>query len=188
MNLTPEQIAFATKAPIQHVRANWPLILDALEEAGINTPLVQVGMAATIAVETGHFYPVKEIASKNPESAVYKAQQAYYPSGYYGRGYIQLTWRDNYRDASRAIGVDLITKPDLLLEPEISAKAAAWFFKTKTVGGTDRRRLYMACDEADWKALRRGINGPGYAKDASGLKKYLKICAELQEALYAPFA
>ena len=174
--LTPEQISTVTKAKIENVRANWPLVCDALARAEINSPSVQAGMAATIAIETGNFQPVKEKESKNPASAVYKAQRRYYPSGYYGRGYIQLTWKDNYKAAGLALGVDLLSKPDLALDPAISARIAAWFFQTKIVGGNDKRRLCIACADADWAALRRGINGPGYTKDAPTYSRYLRFC------------
>ena len=50
--------------------------------------------------------------------------------GYRGRGYIQLTFKDNYLAAGNALGVDLVANPDLLLQPEWAAKSSAWFFKT----------------------------------------------------------
>lgn len=47
---------------------------------------------------------------------------------YRGRGIVQLTGRDNYARAGRALGVDLIGNPDLLCnDPDVSAAAAAWF-------------------------------------------------------------
>lgn len=41
---------------------------------------------------------------------------------YYGRGLVQLTWATNYRRMSGYVGVDLYSKPDLALDPAISAK------------------------------------------------------------------
>lgn len=40
---------------------------------------------------------------------------------YCGRGYVQLTWKNNYRRAGQEIGVDLVTKPDLALDPQNAA-------------------------------------------------------------------
>ena len=41
---------------------------------------------------------------------------------YCGRGYVQLTWRNNYRRAGQRLSIDLEGNPDLALEPEIAAK------------------------------------------------------------------
>ena len=40
---------------------------------------------------------------------------------YCGRGYVQLTWRCNYRRAGQRLGVDLEGNPDLAMQPEIAA-------------------------------------------------------------------
>jgi len=184
-SLKPELIASAARAPFDNVVANWPHILNALDLAEINSPLVQIGVAATIAVETGNFMPVKEIEVKKPDHPVYKMQQRYYPSGFYGRGFIQITWRDNYAAAGKALGIDLITNPDLALQPDVAAQITAWFFKTRGVGNTDKRRLFAACNDSDWNAVRRGINGPGYQAHTVSLRRYLGICDSLMEAINA---
>jgi predicted chitinase len=48
---------------------------------------------------------------------------------YRGRGYIQLTGKNNYSAASKEIYGDdrLVKNPDLVSQPEIAAKVAAWF-------------------------------------------------------------
>ena len=53
-------------------------------------------------------------------------------ANYYGRGYIQLTGRDNYRMAGQALGLDLVNHPELAADPANAAKIAVWFFKNKT--------------------------------------------------------
>ena len=61
---------------------------------------------------------------------------------YYGRGYVQLTWRVNYERASRELGVDFVGNPDAALSPVHAAKIArlgmseGWF-----TGQTLRRHL-----------------------------------------------
>ncbi|KAI9107756.1 hypothetical protein K1719_021092 [Acacia pycnantha] len=50
---------------------------------------------------------------------------------YYGRGPIQLSWNYNYGQAGRALGVDLLSNPDLVAtDPVLSFKAALWFWMT----------------------------------------------------------
>lgn len=47
---------------------------------------------------------------------------------YRGRGFIQLTFRSNYREVGDEIGMDLLTEPELLEQPGPAAKAAAKFW------------------------------------------------------------
>lgn len=41
---------------------------------------------------------------------------------YCGRGYVQLTWKSNYRKAGEECGVDLVAYPDKAMDPVIAAK------------------------------------------------------------------
>jgi predicted chitinase len=50
---------------------------------------------------------------------------------YHGRGFIQLTGRDNYRMASQALGIDLLNNPELAERPDIAAKIAVWYWQTR---------------------------------------------------------
>jgi putative chitinase len=40
---------------------------------------------------------------------------------YYGRGYVQLTWRDNYARQAGIIGVDFVRRPELVLLPDYAS-------------------------------------------------------------------
>jgi hypothetical protein len=172
--LRPDVIAQVTGAPLPKVAANWHLVCAALEVDGMNSALVQVGMAATIAIETGDFEPKRERRAQLAGPA-HDAQQRYWPSGFYGRGYIQLTWRENYKVAGDAIGADLVADPDLALRPDLAAKIAVWFFRWKG--------LHRKCDAMDWPGLRRSVNGDGYAKDAASLKRFIGYCDALRHRI-----
>lgn len=41
---------------------------------------------------------------------------------YCGRGYVQLTWKNNYEKAGIEVGADLVNNPDLALRPDIAAQ------------------------------------------------------------------
>ena len=47
---------------------------------------------------------------------------------YRGRGYIQLTLKDNYIAYKKYSGHDVVNNPDLLLIPDIALDCAAWYF------------------------------------------------------------
>jgi putative chitinase len=48
-----------------------------------------------------------------------------------GRGYIQLTGRYNYTQATKDLGYDLINNPDLAADPYIAAEIAVWYWQTR---------------------------------------------------------
>ncbi|MBI1340298.1 SH3 domain-containing protein [bacterium] len=71
---------------------------------------------------------------------------------YRGRGFIQLTGRDNYREIGRKIGVDIEANPDLVASDVTTAllvSAAFW----------DSRKLNAAADKDDLREITRRING-----------------------------
>lgn len=147
-----EAVAAACRAPAQNVCVAWPLIVEALAERGMRSRPVQVAAAATVAVETGDFMPKRERrANAIRQTALYKAQERYWDSGFYGRGYVQLTWRDNYALYGQMIGEDLVTTPDRALQPDVAARILAAYFR--------ERNVHLAALKADWPKVRRLVNG-----------------------------
>ena len=70
---------------------------------------------------------------------------------YRGRGFTQLTGRANYAQAGQALGLDLLNNPDLAKDPEIAAKIATWYWKSRGASGAARA--------GDVTAVTRMING-----------------------------
>jgi putative chitinase len=77
---------------------------------------------------------------------------------YYGRGYVQLTWKANYETMSHIVGADLVNQPDLALEPDIAAKI---MFEGMERGLFTGKKLsdYFTAEKSDWINARRIING-----------------------------
>lgn len=69
-----------------------------------------------------------------------------------GRGFTQLTGRDNYTAASKALGIDLVNNPDMAAEPEVAAQIATWYWQ-------NRAGLSEAGKAGDVEAVTRKING-----------------------------
>lgn len=116
-------------------------ILEAFEEVGDADLDTLAYCLATVYHETGKtMRPVREgfaktdagarravanlAAKRGPNSAPSRYGKSAGPYGhaYYGRGYPQLTWLDNYKKASADAGVDLVRDPDAMLIPRISAR------------------------------------------------------------------
>jgi putative chitinase len=68
-----------------------------------------------------------------------------------GRGLKQMTGKFNYEKCSKALGVDFVSDPDLLLEPEYAARSAAWFWSANDCS--------KFADAGDQEGLCRRING-----------------------------
>lgn len=74
-----------------------------------------------------------------------------------GRGYIQLTGKDNYRAFSEAINVDLITNPDLVAT-KYPLLSAAWFFNQNCLRKCDLGATREAILSVT-KCVNGGYNG-----------------------------
>lgn len=48
---------------------------------------------------------------------------------YHGRGYMQLTGKNQYRTAGEALDLDLVNRPELAAEPENAARIAIWYWQ-----------------------------------------------------------
>ena len=115
------------------------------------------------AHETLDFKHMKEIGGSldfrkyDPKYAPKKAKQLGNKqvgdgAKYKGRGYIQLTGRDNYKKAGAALGLPLEAKPELVEKPEVAAKVAVWYWKNRVAPKVDSFK--------DNKAVTKTIN-PG---------------------------
>ena len=97
---------------------------------------------------------------------------------YAGRGYVQLTWKNNYRRAGQAIGRNLVARPDDAMIPKVAVEV---MFRGMIAGWFTGRKLadYFTPGRGDWRNARRIINGldkaeliKGYALQYYGALSY----------------
>jgi predicted chitinase len=88
---------------------------------------------ANVDQETGGLVYIEEIA-KAPYCDTGFPQYPCAPGKqYYGRGPMQISWNYNYGAASSALGVDILSNPDLVAQDSaIAWKTALWYWMTQT--------------------------------------------------------
>lgn len=70
---------------------------------------------------------------------------------YRGRGLKQITFKANYEECGKALGLNLVESPDLLLQDKYAALSAGWFWKANGCN--------QFADAGDVNGLTRRING-----------------------------
>jgi len=128
---------------------------------------------ATVDHETAHtFQPVKEAYwLDDPDAYMKKHHPDYYPD--YGRGYVQLTWKNNYDKYGKLVGKDLVAKPDLALDPEVALFVLVHGFKTGAFTG-HKLADHVNADKTDFLNARRCINATDKQHEIADIaNKYL---------------
>ena len=93
---------------------------------------------------------------------------------YYGRGFVQLTWADNYKTLSSIVGVDLYHHPELALRPDISARILVEGMRRGLFTGK-KLNDYIGTN-CDYYNARRIINGLDKAEKIAGYAKSFERC------------
>jgi putative chitinase len=109
------------------------------------------------------YFPTKEIANayaRKPEkiaNRVYGGRMGNGPEStgdgwkFKGKGFIQVTGKDNYTALSKDTGIDFLKNPDLLLEEPNALLSALWFWS--------KHNLNKYADKDDCKTISKLING-----------------------------
>lgn len=125
---------------------------------------------ATVQHETaGSFQPVEEGYYLGSRSAEFQKSLRYYP--YYGKGYVQLTWKANYLKYGQKLGLDLVGNPDLALRPDIALFVLVDGMKTGAFTG-HKLETHINGSRCDFVNARRIINGMDCAPAIAGIAKY----------------
>lgn len=92
-----------------------------------------------------------------PGTKCYALQEAYWYTGYYGRGLIQITHEDNYKRMGKALGIDLANNPELALDRVVSADIAVRGMMEGIFTGVALSR-YINGANADYFNARKVVN------------------------------
>lgn len=87
---------------------------------------------------------------------------------YAGRGYVQLTWKNNYKRAGEALGIDLVESPGLALQPDIAAMIMTRGMKEGWFTGRDLDDylpMHGPAGDTEFQRARKIINGTDRAED-----------------------
>lgn len=77
---------------------------------------------------------------------------------YYGRGFIQLTFKENYADAGDKLGIDLVNNPDKVLDPRIAAEILVRAMLEGWYGSRRPLSFYIGGSKEDWINARNNVN------------------------------
>ncbi len=136
-------------------------------------------MLATVKHECAdQFHPISEFRARVGTKGRAN-QDRYWLTGYYGRGYVQLTWDRNYKNVGKGLGMgdQLFKNPAMALDPAIAYKVMSYGMRKGTFTGK-KLADYISGDKCDYMNARRIINGvdkaaliAGYA---AGFEKILR--------------
>ena len=170
--MTNEQLRqIATRATLVSINTYAPLLNRYMHNYNLCGKLREAAFLATVIHESGHFRYTREIAS----GAAYEGRKdlgnIYKGDGvkFRGRGLIQLTGRSNYERASKALGVDFVSNPQLLEQPRYATQVSCWWWADKG--------LNEVADTGNFRKVTRIVNGGynGFSDREFWYKKALEI-------------
>jgi hypothetical protein len=159
--------------PLSAIQANLPPVLAGLAGEGLTDKPMALMALSTIRAETAGFKPIDEGKSRfntlnvpfdlyEPGTGPGKRIGNTKPGDgarFKGRGYVQLTGRDNYSSIGGQLGVDLIGHPELANDPAVAGRILARFIKNKEAA------VRAALAKGDLAAARKLVNGGSHGLD-----------------------
>ncbi|MDO8065271.1 MULTISPECIES: glycoside hydrolase family 19 protein [unclassified Janthinobacterium] len=144
----------------------------AMLEFGITTPARQASFLPQVGHESGQLRYVRELASGQAYEGRADLGNTQRGDGvrFRGRGLLQVTGRANYAACGKALGLDLLAKPELLEQTVNACRSAGWFWQMKG--------LNALADAGDQERVTRRING-----GVNGLAERLALYAAARKVL-----
>lgn len=169
------------------------VIFEAWSKAGNRDIRHLAYILATACHETARtMQPVRETLAKTDAKAkeiLTKAWKAgklpwvksdYWSSGWFGRGFVQLTHKANYVKAGEKLGIDLVSDPSKAMIPEVSALI---LIRGMQEGWFTGKKL---SDAGDFLEARRIVNGTDKAGQIATYANGFLSALEAAEAASPP--
>ncbi|MDI1347901.1 C1 family peptidase [Aquabacterium sp.] len=179
LNSTNVQPLFPDTKPV-NISRYLQYVVASLQAFGLRRRELLLTALGTIRAETEGFVPISEYPSKYntaPGGAPFALYDGKLGNGkgegarFRGRGFVQLTGRANYETYRDALGIDVVSQPDLANAPEVAAALLAAFLHDHL------DRLDTALDAQDLRAARKVVNG-----GAHGLDRFSSVFALAESA------
>ena len=164
---------FPAATKLASIEKNLPFVLAGLRARQLGDRAMVLMSIATIRAETEGFVPIDEGRSRfNTRNSPFDLYDAGTEKGadlgntvpgdgprFKGRGYIQLTGRDNYKRVGTQVGVKLVDDPSLANDPTIAGLILAQFLKNK------ESEIRAALRRDDLEKARKLVNGGSHGFD-----------------------
>lgn len=124
---------------------------------GIDSIVREAMYLAQIGHESGRLKYLEEIASGKAYEGRTDLGNTQKGDGvrFKGRGLIQVTGRNNYRECGEWIGEDLIAHPEMLCKPKYAVLSSLWYWDTRGLNAYADRDDLIGCT----KVINGGLNG-----------------------------
>jgi hypothetical protein len=161
---TPEMVGrMFPSTPRANIEANLPFVVAGLRARSLTDRPMALMAFATIRAETEGFVPIPEGVSQfNTRRSPFDRYEGRADLGnnepgdgprFKGRGYVQLTGRDNYTRIGAQTGSNLVLNPELANDPTVAGLILAQFLKNKEA------RIRRVLDDRNLELARKLVNG-----------------------------
>jgi putative chitinase len=173
--VTPEKVRqmFVPATKLSNIRRHLPDVLAGLQSRDLTDRDMLLMALATIRAETEGFVPISEGESQhNTDKTPFDLYDAGTTKGailgntqpgdgprFRGRGFVQLTGRENYTRIGDQMGVDLVVSPELANNSAIAGAILAQFLLNK------ESAIREALGANDLKKARKLVNGGSHGLD-----------------------
>jgi predicted chitinase len=141
-------------------KENFPIILAECQKQGVTDKAQVAYILATTVHESGAGAHMEEFASGSAYEGRRDLGNNQSGDGvrYKGRGYVQITGRNNYTNWSKKLGLDLVGNPELAEKPETAARILVQGMKEGSFTGK-KLSDYIGGGKQDFAGARRIVNG-----------------------------